>query len=106
MLLTNRWSESRLLLEQSSDNSGVDTFESGTHSFLIRLWVEERSAETGQVTWRGQIIHVPSGKRQAISDPDEIIAFLMPYFAQMGVQWGIRARVKRWVRRLTTFFVA
>lgn len=84
----------------------MDTFESGAHSFLIRLWVEEHSRETGRVIWHGQIIHVPSGQRHTLQDPDDILAFVMPYFAQMGVQWGIRARVKRWVRRLMTFAVA
>lgn len=89
-----------MLLDPSSDNTSVDTFESGTHSFLVRLWVEERSTETGQAIWHGQIIHVPSGQRRTLQDPHDILTFLMPYFAEMGVQFGMRAQVKRWLRQL------
>lgn len=78
----------------------MDTFDSSTHSFLIRLWVVEQAGGNGHVTWRGQIIHIPSGRRQTLQDLTEIVPFLAPYLAEMGVEVGLSARVKLWLRRL------
>ena len=100
MLLSSMRLECWLLLDLFSDNIKVDTFESSTHSFLLRLWVTDRSRVTDQVAWRGQIIHVSSDKRQTLNDLNDITIFLMPYLAEMGVQREKCAWVKQWLRRL------
>jgi hypothetical protein len=64
----------------------MDSTKSTIHSFIVKVWVEETAEEAGQVTWRGHIIHVPSGKRHYIQDLDAIKAFVTPYLEAMGVK--------------------
>ena len=77
-------------------NSGVrmallgDSFESVTHSFVIRLWLEEDN----RAKWRGHITHVPSGTRQYVERLAEIIDFIEPYVD--GMEPGRQGRLRRW----------
>jgi hypothetical protein len=73
--------------------------DSDVHSFIIKLWLEESSEETGSITWHGYITHVPSGQRRYLKDLDGIIAFVAPYLEAVGVKGGMRRRVKRWLKR-------
>lgn len=77
---------------------GMD-FESYTHSFIIKIWLEETAEEAGVALWRGRVTHVPSGERRYISDLDEIRAFIVPYLEKMGVKfkeiWGVKQRVRQ-----------
>lgn len=57
--------------------------ESSTHSFVIRIWLEETLQETPWPTWRGHITHVPSGRRRYLQDLNELIAFILPYIEEM-----------------------
>lgn len=56
-----------------------------THSFIVKVWLEETAAEAGRSTWRGHITHVPSGERRYLKDLDELVAFINPFLASMGV---------------------
>ena len=69
------------------------------HSFIIKLWLEQSSEESGPVTWHGYITHVPSGKRRYLKDLNAIVAFVTPYLDAMGVKVGVRRRVRRWLKR-------
>jgi hypothetical protein len=62
----------------------MDRFEQNSHSFIIRIWLEESVDETGQALWRGHITHVLNERRQYIQNLDEIIAFIKPYLKPMG----------------------
>jgi hypothetical protein len=64
----------------------MDLYESTTHPFIVKIWLEELAQEAGHATWRGHITHVPSGKRRYIQDLGDIIAFITPYLRQMGVE--------------------
>ena len=79
----------------------MDHFEATTHPFIVRIWLEETAQEAGQATWRGQVIHVPSGERRTIHDLDEIRIFIAPYLEAMGVHLP-RAR-PAWMRDLGQF---
>jgi hypothetical protein len=63
----------------------VDLPENTTHSFLVRVWLEETAEEAGRASWRGNIIHVANGERQYVESLDEIVAFIGRYLAEMGV---------------------
>ena len=39
----------------------MDTVE---QTFIVQVWREERVDEGERVTWRGSIVHVPSGARR------------------------------------------
>ena len=73
----------------------MDIAEDHTHSFIIKIWLEESVEETGRAIWRGRITHVPSGKRQYIQHLDEIGAFIAPYVEAMGVRLPDRRPILR-----------
>lgn len=73
-----------------------DSFESVTHSFVVRIWLEEDD----RAIWRGHITHVPTGDRQHVERLADIVAFISPYVDGMKV--GKASRLARWwsARRL------
>ena len=79
----------------------MDLFESNTHSFIVKVWLEETAEEAGQATWRGHITHVSNGERRYLKELDDISMFIASYLEQMGVWFGKRWRVRDWLRRLT-----
>ena len=74
----------------------MDLPESYVHSFIIRIWMEATVAEAHRAAWRGSITHVPSGERRSFEDLDAIDTFIEEYLEGMGVNFGLRHRVKRW----------
>ena len=77
----------------------VDTFESNTHSFVIKIWLEETQEEAESSSWRGHITHVPSKQRRYVENLDGISSFVSTYLEQMG----IKARepwqdIEKWLR--------
>lgn len=73
--------------------------EPGTHSFIIKIWLEETVEEAGKATWRGHITHVPSGTRRYLKNLGDITDFVTPYLEEMGVKPGLFWRARRWLRR-------
>lgn len=66
----------------------MESTESRTHSFIIKIWLEETLEEDGQATWRGHITHVPGGERHYIQDLNAIPLFIEPYLERMGARPG------------------
>jgi len=64
----------------------MDDLEITTLSFVLRIWIEETSAEADEVTWRGHITHVPSRMRRYVQDFGGINSFVGQYLKQVGVQ--------------------
>jgi hypothetical protein len=64
----------------------MDFLESDIHSFIVKIWLEERSEETGQPTWCGHITHVPDNHRSYFKNLEEINIFIVPYLRKMGVK--------------------
>lgn len=61
----------------SSEPEYMTRFEKEAHSFVIRLWRENRDDPQQTAGWRGWVDHVQSGKRhyfQEIESIQEIIA--------------------------------
>ena len=68
-------------------NNKVWSFpESNTHSFIIKVWLEEISEDIDTGVWRGQITHVLSGKHRYVKNLQEMMIFMDEYFKQMGVK--------------------
>ena len=63
----------------------MDSPKNSTHSFIIRIWLEETAADAESAKWRGSITHVPSGKRRYFEKMKDIKPFISPYLLQMGV---------------------
>ena len=72
----------------------MEQHESHTHSFIIKIWLEETLAEDGRAVWRGHITHVPGGTRQYVKELKDITDFIAVYLEQMGVKvkrgWRLR----------------
>jgi hypothetical protein len=67
------------------------------HSFIVKLWLEKEAQGTKRVTWHGYITHVPGGERRYLKDMNDVTEFIELHMEQMGVEFGIRGRVRRWL---------
>jgi len=47
-----------------------------SHSFLLRVWIESTREESGRLSWRGFIVHLPDEDRSYVQSFDEIRAFI------------------------------
>lgn len=63
----------------------MDLYEANTHSFVVKIWLEETAKEASRAVWRGHITHVPSGERMYIKELDEVRQFILPYLKRLGV---------------------
>ena len=79
----------------------MEPLELRTHSFIVKVWLEEDAGPAHRPTWRGHVTHVPDGERRYVKNTEEILAFIEPYLAAMGAQVDARWRIKRWLRQLT-----
>ena len=77
---------------QSIDSDGLVS-----HSFIVKIWLEESLEEAERVIWRGHITHVSNGSQRYVKDLSEIPQFIFPYLEMMGVRPGLRTRVIRWL---------
>lgn len=82
----------------------MDLIESNTHSFIIRVWIEEVEEATGRARWRGHITHVPGGERRYIENLDSITGFIARYLEDMGASPGPGRRAPQWLYRLAQYF--
>ncbi len=64
----------------------MDMYEVNTHSFIVKIWLEETVEEAGRAIWRGHITHIPSNKRHYVKELDDIKVFIRPYLEEMGVK--------------------
>lgn len=77
----------------------MDLPEVNTHSFIVKVWVEEIGDKAGRVRWRGYITHIPDGARRYVKRPAEISDFVLLYLEAMGVRTGRWTLLRRWLRR-------
>jgi hypothetical protein len=86
------------------DEAGTRPIQSSTHSFIIRLRIEESGEEEGLITWRGYITHVPGGERRYLQSLDDISNFIATYLAATGARPMKKSFVAQWLRRLRRRF--
>jgi hypothetical protein len=77
----------------------MDLPEVTTHSFVVKIWIEEAADRRRGARWRGHITHVPSGKRRYIQQLGAIGDFVAPYLEALGVRPGRLLRLRRCLRR-------
>jgi hypothetical protein len=75
----------------------MQSLESISHSFIVRVWREE--PDTTAAAWRGEITHVPDGRRRRLEGLGDVREFIAPYLAELGVDAGPGGRLRRWFRR-------
>lgn len=64
----------------------MELLENSSHSFVLKIWIEDAGSETDAAYWRGHITHVPSGERRYFQDLNGLLEFLIPYLEGMGIQ--------------------
>lgn len=64
----------------------MELLELFTHSFVIKIWLEETAEEAGAARWRGHVTHVGSKKRRHFQELGDLLAFIWPYLQKMGVK--------------------
>ena len=64
---------------------GYDEIETTSHTFVLKVWVEEILQETKTARWRGRITHVLNGEYIYFEDLDTLQHFLETYLAEMHV---------------------
>ena len=72
--------------------------EDKTHSFIVKIWLENTVEEAGQASWRGHITHVPSGQRRYLQSLAEILQFMVPYLEEMGVNTTHEQNLRQWLQ--------
>jgi hypothetical protein len=83
----------------SSGAAGEGGREAATHSFIVKIWLEETVSEAGAARWRGSVTHVPDSQRQYVSDLTEIASLIAKYVTEMGVRLGMKWRLWLWLFR-------
>lgn len=64
-----------------------DLLDDGSHSFVVKIWLEETQGESGQAKWRGHVTHVLTGERIYFEKMGIIIDFIIPYLEEVGVKF-------------------
>ena len=72
----------------------MDLVEFNTHSFVVKIWLEESADDDHKGKWRGHITHVPDGERRYLKGVGEIADFIVPYLASMGVNVDALSRLR------------
>ncbi len=62
-----------------ADQGVMTYFEAEAHSFVMRIWRENRDDPDDQADWRGWIEHVQSGQRHYFREVKEIPAIVAGY---------------------------
>jgi hypothetical protein len=70
-----------------------------THSFIVKIWLNETDEAHSAAQWTGHITHVPGGERRYLTELSQIPEFIVPYLKAMNARIGPRG--KFWKR----FFV-
>jgi hypothetical protein len=78
----------------------MESLESTSHSFIVKVWVEEAAGSGSRGVWHGHITHVPSGKRHYLKNLEEIQDFIAPHLEEMGVRLDKSWRIAHLFKRL------
>jgi hypothetical protein len=59
-----------------------------SHTFIIRIWLEEAAGATTPAVWRGHVTHVLDKQRRYVQSLGEMQRFIAAYLREMGVAVG------------------
>ncbi len=64
-------------------------YEENTHSFVVKVWLEEDRRVVSQPLWRGHVTHVMSKQQHHVQNLDDIADFIAGYLNQSGINFPI-----------------
>ncbi len=89
--------------DQRAENLDTDLVEWNTHSFIVKIWLEETLEQSRHPLWRGHITHVPSGKRHYFKSLGGILSFIVPYLRSIGIKFGLTWRLREQLDKRTDY---
>lgn len=87
------------IVELDPDDVVTHSIEANTHSFIVKIWLEETPQGAGSAQWRGHITHVPTGRRRHLKDLNDAALFLIPYLEAMNADVGFLWKLRQWLYR-------
>ena len=63
----------------------MDPHRFDSHSFVIKLWIEQTAEEADEALWAGRISHVCSNDHRYVRHLRDVIDYLGPYLLDLGV---------------------
>jgi hypothetical protein len=70
-----------MAIMEQEEQRVMTLFEAEAHSFVLRIWRENRDDPTVDAEWRGWIEHVQSGRRTYFRELQEIEQLLAEYMS-------------------------
>ena len=75
----------------------MEPIKTDTHSFVIKIWLEEPKSRSAPAVWRGRVTHVASGKHFYIDQLNSIAFIISPFLREMEVDLGYGWYFKRFI---------
>lgn len=72
--------------------------ELGTHSFIVKVWLDEPKEHETRADWHGQVTHVATGERCHFQRVSEMLVFLQLYLNELHIQLPFYWRIYLWIR--------
>jgi hypothetical protein len=79
-------------------DADIGRIQPDTHSFIVKVWLNEHRRDGGRPGWHGRITHVPTGHHHHFSQVKGIAVFITPYLHQLGVRPTLSWKVRQWLR--------
>ena len=79
-------------MEQNPEPKEASLEPQQTHSFIVKIWLDETGEAPDAAGWTGHITHVPDGERRYLTELSEIREFIIPYLKAMNARIGLRRR--------------
>ena len=77
----------------------MELFEDNTHSFVVKISVEEKPQEDGKQQWQGEITHVSSGSHYLFTQWEKMENFLRQHLKEVSLPPQPQLTWRRWLRR-------
>jgi hypothetical protein len=61
-----------------------ENYEKNTHTFVIKIWLEEIIGKYKFYHWRGHIMHIPSGERKYFDKLSKVTQIITGYLFQFN----------------------
>jgi hypothetical protein len=72
------------------------------HSFIVKVFLEQREGRLKHTAWHGQVTHVPSGERRSVRNLADVCVVISRYLEA----WGVRIQpLHRLARSIYTRFI-
>lgn len=74
----------------------MDFHDANIYSFIIKIWLEKGTDQSGNAVWHGYMTHIPSGARHYLRDVNDVVDIMRAYFANL--HQGPERRMRRFLR--------